>query len=156
MASYAFLTTWVLDAPIQQVFDVLKDSKGYPDWWKGVTSCEVLEPAGADGIGELDRFSWKSVLPYTLTFDIRATRIESPYLIEGEASGELEGVGVWRLYEGRGTAVTYDWRVRTTKRWMNALGPLPRPAFVWNHDLVMRQGGVGLARRLGVPLILND
>lgn len=156
MAQYAFLTTWVLDAPIRQVFDVLKDSKGYPDWWKGVTSCEVLEPADETGIGELDRFSWKSVLPYTLTFDIRATRVESPYLLVGEASGELEGVGVWRLFEGQGTAVTYDWRVRTTKRWMNALGPLPRPAFIWNHDLVMRQGGVGLARKLGVPLILND
>jgi len=39
---------------------------------------------------------------------------------------------------------------------MNMLGPLPRPAFAWNHDLVMRQGGVGLARKLGVALIVND
>jgi hypothetical protein len=36
---------------------------------------------------------------------------------------------------------------------MNALAPLLRPAFVWNHDWVMRQGGEGLARRLGVPLL---
>jgi hypothetical protein len=39
---------------------------------------------------------------------------------------------------------------------MNALGPLPRPAFRWNHDLVMRQGGVGLARRLEATLVAAD
>lgn len=39
---------------------------------------------------------------------------------------------------------------------MNRLGPLPRPAFRWNHDLVMRQGGAGLARRLGASLLLSD
>jgi len=67
VADYAFLTTWCLDAPIEAVFDVLQDSKGYPAWWKGVTSCDVLEPADETGVGELDRFIWRSVLPYTLT-----------------------------------------------------------------------------------------
>jgi hypothetical protein len=43
--------------------------------------------------------------------------------------------------------------VRTTRSWMNALTPLARPVFRWNHDWVMRQGGRGLARRLGVELL---
>ncbi len=154
MGQYEFLTTWCLDAPIEAVFDVLNDSAGYPRWWKGVQSVEVLE--ARDGVGRLDRFRWRSALPYSITFDLRTTRVERPHLIEGRASGELEGVGTWRLYEGRGTAVVYEWRVRTTRPWMNLAGPLARPAFAWNHDLVMRQGGYGLATELGAGLLAHD
>jgi hypothetical protein len=72
----------------------------------------------------------------------------------GHASGELEGTGTWRLFEQEGvTAVVYDWRVRSTKRWMNMLAPVARPVFEYNHDVVMRWGGEGLARRLGVELL---
>jgi hypothetical protein len=39
---------------------------------------------------------------------------------------------------------------------MNILGPLARPAFVWNHNLVMGRGGEGLARQLGVRLLAHD
>lgn len=138
------------------MFDVLNDSKGYPDWWKGVQSVEMLEEGGENGVGEVARFSWRSLLPYTLAFDLRVTRVERPNVIEGDATGELEGVGVWRLFEGPCTAVIYEWRVRTTKLWMNVFGPLARPAFSWNHDIVMRQGGEGLAERVNATLIAHD
>jgi uncharacterized protein YndB with AHSA1/START domain len=156
VGKYEFLTTWCVDAPIEAVFDVLNDSAGYPRWWKGVKSVKVPESGEEMAVGELDRFTWRSVLPYSLTFDLRVTRVERPYLIEGRASGELEGVGTWRLFEGRGVAIVYDWRVRTTKAWMNVFGPLARPAFSWNHDVVMRQGGKGLAAELGATLLLHD
>ena len=157
MAAYDFLTSWCIGAPIERVFSVLNDTAAYPEWWKGVASVEVLESGDANGLGQLARLSWRSSLPYTLSFDSRVTRVEPPYLIEGTASGELEGVGAWHLFSGReGTAVLYSWRVRTTRRWMNVSGPLARPAFNWNHDRVMRQGGRGLADRLGAPLILHD
>jgi uncharacterized protein YndB with AHSA1/START domain len=156
VARYEFLTTWCVDAPVDAVYDVLSDPGGYPRWWKGVQSVEQLEAGEADRVGQFDRYTWRSVLPYTLGFDMRIVRAERPYLIEGHARGELEGVGVWRLYEGNGTAVVYDWQVRTTKLWMNMLGPLARPAFRWNHDLVMRQGGVGLAAELGARLVAHD
>jgi uncharacterized protein YndB with AHSA1/START domain len=156
VAGYEFLTTWCLDAPIDTVFEVLRDSARYPRWWKGVQSVELLEPGDEIGLGELDHFTWRSVLPYSLGFDLRVTRVERPHLIEAYAAGELEGVGTWRLYEGQGTAIVYDWRVRTTKAWMNLLGPFARPAFRWNHDLVMRQGGEGLAAELGVRLLARN
>ncbi len=156
MGDYRFLTTWCVDAPIERVWDVLNDSARYPEWWKGVEAVELLRDGNADGIGQTSRFSWRSVLPYTLRFDVEITRARGPHLIEGRATGELEGRGVWRLYEGEGTAVVYDWQVRTTAAWMNFLGPVARPAFAWNHDLVMRQGGFGLARRLGTTLIAHD
>jgi uncharacterized protein YndB with AHSA1/START domain len=157
VARYAFLTTWCLDAPIDAVFDVLHDSAGYPRWWKGVESVTPVSSGDAAGIGEVVHFTWRSVLPYSLGFELRSTRVQRPHHIEAHATGELEGVGAWHLYQGGdGTAVIYSWRVRTTRLWMNLLGPLARPAFAWNHDLVMRQGGVGLAAELGATLLLHD
>ena len=34
--------------------------------------------------------------------------------------------------------------------------PLARPAFAWNHDVVMRQGTEGLAQLLGSPLVARS
>lgn len=157
MADYRFLTTWVIEAPVERVFEAIHASEAWPQWWKGVEEVEREEPGDADGVGALDRYVWKSRLPYRLEFRMRITRVERPKLLEGEAVGELEGMGRWRLFESDGTtAVIYEWHVRTTERWMNALAPVARPFFAWNHDVVMRQGGEGLARLLGAPLIVGD
>jgi uncharacterized protein YndB with AHSA1/START domain len=157
MARYEFLTTWCLAAPIQRVWDTLYDSEHWPEWWRGVERVEVIEPGeGEDRIGELARYTWRSRLPYRLEFDMRTTNVKRPFLAEGRAQGALAGDGRWRLFEGNGaTAVTYEWSVETTERWMNALSPVARPVFAWNHDWVMSRGGEGLARRLGVPLLAS-
>jgi len=154
VAEYTFLTTWCLDAPIEEVWDAIHDSERWPEWWKGVERVVELEPGDADGVGGVSRYTWKSRLPYRLEFDMRTTRVERPHLIEGVAEGDLDGSGRWRLYDGRGTAVTYEWSVRTTEPWMNLLAPIARPLFAWNHDVVMRQGGEGLARRLSTRLVV--
>ena len=65
--------------------------------------------------------------PYDLTFESRVTRREPPYLLEGDADGELIGVGRWRLFEGQATAVVYEWNVRTSRAWMNRLAPVAGP-----------------------------
>jgi uncharacterized protein YndB with AHSA1/START domain len=157
MAQYSFLTTWCIDAPIQRVWDVLFDAERYPEWWKGVRKVTELEPGDEHGLGALNRFEWRSKLPYSLEFDMRVTRSEPPYLLEGQARGELEGVGVWRLYEGAaGTAVVYSWDVSTTRAWMNRLAPIARPVFAWNHDYVMHNGAHGLAEKLNASLVAFD
>jgi uncharacterized protein YndB with AHSA1/START domain len=152
---YDFLTTWAFDAPVERVFDALHATTAYPSWWNGVEEVERLEEGDADGVGSLDRYVWKSKLPYRLEFRSRTTRVERPHLMEGEAFGELAGEGRWRLWEGpAGTCVTYEWNVGTTRAWMNALAPVARPVFAWNHDYVMRNGAHGLARLLGAQLLL--
>jgi uncharacterized protein YndB with AHSA1/START domain len=157
VTEYRFLTTWVLAAERERVWDALHDSADWPQWWRGVERVEEIEPGGADGVGQLSRYTWKSKLPYELVFDMRTTRVERPHLTEGEATGELAGIGRWRLYEDDGTtAVVYEWSVHTTKAWMNLLAPLARPVFAWNHDWVMAHGGEGLARLLGCRLLASD
>lgn len=156
MADYRFLTTWCIDAPIERVFEAIDDAAAWPRWWKGVTRADLIEEGDDDGVGRLWRFTWRSRLPYDLTFDSRVVRREPPHLLEGHADGELIGVGRWRLYDGPGTAVVYEWNVRTARAWMNHAAPIARPLFAWNHDAVMRQGGEGLARLLGAPLLARS
>jgi uncharacterized protein YndB with AHSA1/START domain len=157
MRHYSFLTTWILDAPRDRVWEAIWDSERWPEWWRGVERVVELEPGSPDGSGKLARYTWRSRLPYDLEFDMRTTRVARPHLLEGEASGELVGHGRWRLFaEDSATAVTYEWTVGTTKRWMNALAPVARPAFAWNHDWVMRNGGTGLASLLGCRLLARD
>ena len=52
-----------------------------------------------------------------------------------------------------GCHLRHTWVVATTKRWMNVLAPLARPAFSRNHSVVMRDFASGLAGRLDAPLM---
>lgn len=154
MPTYSFLTTWLVASPVAPVWDLVHDAERWPEWWRGVESVEELDPGGERKVGSLSRQIWKSRLPYRVRFETRTTVVEPHRLIEGEADGELRGRGRWRFLEDDGvTAVLYEWDVETTAAWMNLLAPLLRPAFEWNHNWVMRQGGHGLARRLDVPLL---
>jgi uncharacterized protein YndB with AHSA1/START domain len=154
---YEFLTTWLLDAPRERVWEAIYESEHWPRWWRGVVEAEREAEGDVAGIGQIGRYVWRSKLPYNLEFRMRTTRVEHPRLLEGEASGELAGVGRWRLFEDDGaTAVIYEWNVHTTKPWMNLLAPIAKPIFAWNHDWVMRNGGTGLASLLGCELLASD
>jgi len=150
MAHYSFVTRWRIEASLEQVWDAVYQAEQWPRWWKGVEQVLELESArGENGVGALRRFTWKSRLPYRLTFQMRVTRVMPHQLIESSAEGELEGTGRWTFSgNGKETAVRYDWNVRTTKLWMNLLAPVARPLFKWNHDVVMKQGEEGLRRLL--------
>lgn len=157
MADYSFLTIWKFDAPIDRMWDAIYDVTRYPEWWKYVARVERIKPGDEHGVGESGRMEWKTALPYRLSFETRATRVEPPHVLESVATGELEGNGRWELSEDAGgTTVRYEWHVRTTKPWMRFLDPIARPAFVWNHDVLMSEGGEALARRLNARLLQNE
>ena len=141
------MTTWLLDASRETVWEVLQDVERWPSWWRGVKRISVL---GEDRY----RVAWRSRIPYELEFDFVVERTDAPLEMEGSATGELRGAGHWRLLEQGGvTAVIYEWNVETTKLWMKVLGQVARPVFEHNHDVVMRWGGEGLAKRLGSRLL---
>lgn len=153
MAGYSFVTTWEVAAPVLEAWEAIAHPLEWPRWWKGVVSVSELEKGDAEGRGALHRYTWKSALPYRLAFDMRVTTVEKPLRLAGEASGELEGEGVWTFEpQGDRTTVRYQWDIRTTRPWMNALAPLLRRAFEWNHDWVMRSGATGLGQLLGVEV----
>jgi Polyketide cyclase / dehydrase and lipid transport len=149
MADYRFKTLWRVGAPIEAVWDAINDSARWHEWWRGVERVGRVEAGNGDGVGNVERFAWRSRLPYVLRFDMRVTTVRPPVELRATAVGELTGEGHWRLYRSAdGTLVRYDWNVRTTRWWMNLLAPVARPLFVWNHDAVMQWGGEGLERRL--------
>lgn len=149
---YSFVTLWELNAPLERVWEAVFNADEWPAWWRGVKRVELLRPAiGPNQVGAVRRFVWKSALPYRLVFEMAVVRVEPLKRIESAASGELEGTGVWTFKrQDERVQVRYDWNVRTTQRWMNWITPVARPLFRWNHDVVMRWGGEGLARRVGV------
>lgn len=146
---FHLVTTWRLDASVSAVWRALSKPEHWPSWWRAVVRVETLAGGDALGIGALRRMTWRTALPYTLTFDMRTTRIEPLHLIEGRAEGELNGLGRWTLArDGTGTRVRYDWIVAVEKPWMRVMAPLLRPVFAWNHNKVMAWGEEDLARKL--------
>ncbi|MBS0374487.1 MAG: SRPBCC family protein [Proteobacteria bacterium] len=146
---FELVTRWRLEAPIEVVFDALHAAHEWPRWWHYVRAVEELAPGGCAGVGSVRRYTWSTRLPYRLSFDLRVTRVDYPTVLEGEAHGELEGLGRWTLSsQGSATIVRYDWIVFVTKAWMRVFAPLLAPVFRWNHVAVMNAGEQGLARHL--------
>ena len=154
MAQFRFTTTWHIEAPLAQVCDAVSQCLHWPQWWPAVQAVHEVAAGDSDGIGSVRRFTWKGPLPYRLSFDVRVVRVVPLTLLEGEASGEVEGMGRWRFHHAGGiTAVCYEWEVRTKRRWMTVFSPMAWPLFKWNHDHVMRQGAEGMARLLNARLV---
>lgn len=146
---FHLVTDLELDAPIERVWPVLKAVEEWPSWWRAVQRVEELQKGDADGLGAVHRLTWKTALPYQLTFDMRMDRIEPMSALGGRAFGELDGVGLWTLRpDGGGTHVRYDWKVEVTKPWMKALAPVLKPVFAWNHNVVMGWGEEDIRARL--------
>jgi uncharacterized protein YndB with AHSA1/START domain len=155
MPNYRFVTIWRVEAPLESVWREIKDSAAWNKWWRGVLSVKELKAGDADGVGAIFRSRWRSALPYTLEFDSEILRVERLRKIETRAFGELEGTGIWTFAaESENiTGIQYDWRVQTTKTWMNILAPVGKPLFRWNHDKIMNWGAQGLAERLDCKLL---
>lgn len=155
MTNYEFVTVWRFNAPIEKVWAEIKRSEHWNEWWKGVVRVIELKAGDAEGVGKTVRSTWKSALPYTLEFDSEVVCIEPLKRIESRAFGELQGSGIWTLTaeDENTTRVRYDWRVNTTKAWMNWLAPVAKPFFRWNHNVIMNWGGEGLAKKLNCDLL---
>lgn len=151
-AQFELVSHWRIAAPLVRVWAEILDTDAWPSWWRAVKQVEKLRDGDAAGLGAVRRMTWGTALPYTLAFEVEVTLIQPMHLVEGRASGELNGLGLWTLSEEAGvTVVRYDWRVDLGRPWMRTLAPLLRPAFTWNHAIVMGWGEVDLKRRLGLP-----
>lgn len=151
---YSFVTIWKIKASPERVWEVLNIPEQWPEWWSGVAAVKQLHKGNENGVGHTAEYTWKSVLPYTLTFVSEVTKVEHLKCIEGKATGELTGTGKWTFAtESDVLTIRYDWNVQTTKWWMNALYPLLKPLFSWNHDVVMRRGAEGLTKKVNGTLL---
>lgn len=148
-SEFHLVTAWSIDAPVELVWHELSTPETWPEWWPSVRRVTLLREGDDRGVGAVRRMQWTTALPYELAFDMETVRVEPMTLIEGNAFGELEGVGRWTLRnDGARCQVRYDWIVKVTKPWMIRLSFILKPAFRWNHGVVMERGRLGLNRRL--------
>lgn len=153
-AHYSFVTNWELEAPLEDVWNAIYNSLEWPRWWKGVHSVVEIQPNNDSGVNGIRAYTWKSALPYQLTFSMQLTEKESLKRLKGIAFGELEGTGEWFFSEHNGIVhVRYNWSIVTNKKWMNTFAFLLKPVFKFNHNIVIHWGGIGLAKKLGTTLI---
>ncbi|HLO83762.1 MAG TPA: SRPBCC family protein [Nostocaceae cyanobacterium] len=154
MATYhvIFFTNWTIAAPIERVWQAIYNYEEWPKWWKYVDS--VTKLTEGEGAAKISRFTWTTPLSYRISFDTKLTTVKPPHMLEFVATGDVEAEGLWQLksVEG-GTLVHHIWTVEITKRWMNPLSIFIRFLMNWNYDVIMREGGEALAKRLGTKLI---
>ncbi|MFN7926928.1 MAG: SRPBCC family protein [Blastocatellia bacterium] len=139
---YAFLTEWRVTAPIELVYDILKDGNDYKRWWPDVYLESDYIPSGdPNGIGDQVVLLTKGWLPYKLRWTATAERRERPHTIAIRASGDFNGRGVWQLQQvGEECDIKFDWRLTADKPLLRWLSPLFKPIFKWNHRWAMERG----------------
>jgi len=142
---YIFVTEWLVPAPLDVVYEILKSGRDYPRWWPDVYLEARAEQPDAEGrVGDRVMLLTKGRLPYRLRWTAEIVRLERPTEIELTASGDFVGRGLWRLEaSSNGTHVTFDWRIRADKPLLRWFSPLFKPLFRWNHKWAM---GTGLER----------
>lgn len=157
MTDYCFQTVWRTPAATDRIWETLANYADWPNWWRGVQNVEVLRRGDETGVGTILRQQWRSRVPYTLVFDLEMLRIESKRMLEGRASGDLEGTCRWTFIPvNGGTEIRFDVNVRTGRWWMNLPIPFAPRVVRANFETIMRWGREGLARKLDVPVELRS
>jgi hypothetical protein len=153
MTRYRYVTEWSVDAPVERVWSLLLDNARWPEWWKGFAFVHRLRDGDDSGVGMVLRQGWRSLLPYTLTFDLEIDEVVGRERLAGRVTGDMVGTCSWTFSPlDDGTRVTFLMDVTPGRWWMNLPVPFARRIFSANFDAVMRWGGEGIARELRVPV----
>jgi hypothetical protein len=147
---YRFVTRWRAQGTPEDVFEILDDPLSLVRWWPSVyLDVREVEPGDGRGIGRAFSLVTRGWLPYTLRWTFRVTEKAPPTRIVLEASGDLEGHGLWTITpQGPHVEADYDWRVRADKPLLRYLSFLFKPVFAANHRWAMAQGEECLKREL--------
>lgn len=151
---YYFITEWKFPIPLAPIWNTLYQTAEWPRWWPGVHAVTpILTTTEESPIGTTHRFQMRSVLPYSLNFDMELTQLIPFQTIQAIARGDLEGIGTWYFEEtAQHSTCTFHWQVETRIPWMNWMPSLTKPLWIWNHHQLMYQGGKGLASHLQTQL----
>jgi hypothetical protein len=141
---YHFITHWIVDASMQEVYRILEDAEALKRWWPSVyLDVRQTHPGDEVGLGKTVELYTKGYLPYTLRWRFVTTEVIYPTGFSLEAEGDFKGKGEWIFTPGEapGTChITYDWSIEATKPLLRRLSWLLRPLFSFNHHWAMRKG----------------
>lgn len=146
---YHLVTRWRVEGTVAQVHDILSDPLQLVRWWPAVyLDVQQTSPGDVQGIGRTFSLYTKGFLPYTLRWELTATR-NSPNSLALSASGDFVGQGVWTLaQEGPYVDLVYDWQVVARKPLLRLFSFALKPIFTLNHEWAMRMGEQSLRLEL--------
>jgi hypothetical protein len=147
---YHFIDRWRVEGNVKEVADIIEDALSLSTWWPSVYfEVHEIEPGGEGGVGKLISLRAGGWLPYTLRIKFRTTESRYPNGFSMEATGDLEGTGIWTFkQEGSFVNVTYDWTIRANKPIIDKLSFLLKPIFRSNHNWTMKRGEESLQLEL--------
>ena len=140
---YVFRSDWVVPASQPVVFETLAKLDEYPSWWREVRNTRPIDEQTCG-------LEIRSSRPYSLHMTAHHSRKDATEgVLEARLSGDLVGHSRWTMTPGPagGTALTFSEEVEVTRPLLRRLS-FARPAFRWNHTLMMRSGERGLRRHL--------
>ena len=148
--AYHFIDRWRVEGDLKEVADILEDPLSLPRWWGSVYfEVKEIERGEDHGIGKLISLRAGGWLPYTLRINFRTIESRYPYGFTMDASGDLEGKGIWTFEQaGRFVNVTYDWTIKANKPSIEKLSFLLKPIFRSNHRWTMTRGEESLKLEL--------
>ena len=154
--NYRLQTVWRTSADIERIWETLAHYSAWPTEGGGIKKVGGVRRGDEGGVGTILRQGWRSWMPYTLVFDLEMIQLESRRVLEGRASGDLEGICKWTFtpLDG-GTEIRFDVNVCMGRWWMNLPVPFATRIVRSNFETIMRWGREGLERTLGVPVELR-
>ena len=140
---YEYVDRWTVDAPVDEVYDLVGNTLGYPEWWGKVFLAVEGDP-GPPRPGRHARIVSRGFLPYTLRWEATA-----PRSFAFTRRGDFVGTGSWRFEQAvEGTVAVFDFRPTVEKAGVKQLSFLLKPLFRWNHRWAMKRGQEGINREL--------
>jgi hypothetical protein len=141
---YRFSSVWSLDGSPDDALEVLRAVDRYPSWWPEVREARrVADDRAAMRV--------RSLLPYDLRFELIQEEVDRRRrVLRARLVGDLDGVSAWShvTAPNGAPALRFDEDVRLRRPGLNLLAPIARPAFEWNHALMMRHGERGFRAAL--------
>lgn len=141
---------WLIKGPIDVVFDLLSDARGFPTWWgacfKSVETDDTEAVVGASA-----RLRVKAQLPYELDWEVTLAAVDRPRFIEIDTIVRLNkrfpmrGPIRYTLTEtSEGVEVVNEQVLTAERRLPRPLRALAQRAFAYNHAWAFKRGAIGL------------
>jgi hypothetical protein len=146
---YHFITTWRVKSTIEEVSEIIGDSRGLVHWWPSVyLDVKVLEEGDEHGLDRVVNLYTKGWLPYTLRWTFRITEVKADGFTL-VAWGDFDGRGIWTFeQDGAWVTITYDWRIKAEKALLRYFSFVMKPIFSANHRWAMAKGEESLKLEL--------
>jgi hypothetical protein len=152
---YHFVSEWEIVASPETVWQTVTATPfSWDQWWPELVALRTIETTPSI-INTRFSTTFRARTGYQLGINFTVTEVEDLHRVVFKADGDLAGIASWEMMpHDTGTHIRVDWRVVTTKPWMNLFATFLKPIFTNNHAAVMRSGEIGLNRFLKLNSLL--